>query len=677
MTLGRATWTLAALLSLGGAGCGNILGLDDLHDRSADASGDAPSTDGTTDVTATEASPDAGGDVAAEGGGDATTDAGGDGAMDASADGGDATMGAGADGASDATSDVIADVVGDVAAEAEAAAGGACDAGATCVPANPCDNGSLVCTSGTPTCMDLGTPNTAVTGTTCGTNMVCNDGTCSACTTAAMCTPTNACHVGSTTCTTGVSVCMDTGNDAMNGTSCGVSQVCFDGTCAMCVQGQACPPTANPCHNGSLDCTTGTPTCNDLGTANTGANGTTCGTNMVCDDGTCSPCTSGSSCTPTNVCDLGATSCTTGVSVCADTGNANSSANGTTCATGKICSAGACDTPAVLTLSPTPWNFGSVAAGSTSAVETFTVTNTGQAPSGTLTTGLSGSTPAQFVITSNTCTGTLAGGGTCSIKVEFSPNLAGPYSATLTASATPGGAPTSALAGTSGAPCGELTSDANTVALWHFDEGSGLTTADASGNGHTGTLGDSTTANSADPSWVTGRFGKALFYASANSQYVQGAGSNTFPSNQVTVEFWVNAVSPYGSSGTTSQPFTAGFIDVAVEISTSDILFGVGNGNNWSFQSETTSTLGSGSWHYYAFTYDTVNQWFYVDGTLLGAVSTSPAITLQSTGAYGYQIGGRPANTFLNGTLDEMRLSNTARTTGQIQNYYLSASTCP
>ena len=39
-------------------------------------------------------------------------------------------------------------------------------------------------------------------------------------------------------------------------------------------------------------------------------------------------------------------------------------------------------------------------------------------------------------------------------------------------------------------------SDANTVALYHFDEGTGVTTADASGNGNTGTLVNS-------PTWVT------------------------------------------------------------------------------------------------------------------------------------------------------------------------------
>ncbi|PJF45424.1 MAG: hypothetical protein CUN48_18955, partial [Candidatus Thermofonsia Clade 3 bacterium] len=44
--------------------------------------------------------------------------------------------------------------------------------------------------------------------------------------------------------------------------------------------------------------------------------------------------------------------------------------------------------------------------------------------------------------------------------------------------------------------------DANTRALYRFDEGSGQTTSDASGNGYHLTLGASGGADSADPLWV-------------------------------------------------------------------------------------------------------------------------------------------------------------------------------
>jgi len=50
----------------------------------------------------------------------------------------------------------------------------------------------------------------------------------------------------------------------------------------------------------------------------------------------------------------------------------------------------------------------------------------------------------------------------------------------------------------------EFVNDANTLALYHFDEGVGQTTADASGNFAAAVLGDNNTVETVDPTWVTG-----------------------------------------------------------------------------------------------------------------------------------------------------------------------------
>jgi hypothetical protein len=332
---------------------------------------------------------------------------------------------------------------------------------------------------------------------------------------------------------------------------------------------------------------------------------------------------------------------------------------------------------AALSVTPATFPFATTAPGGNTADQTFTVQNTGQTPSGALTVSLTGTNPTAFVIASDLCSGvTLAGGATCAVKVHFHPGAPGPFSANLSVSATPGGSSAPTLSGTGSGCNGQLSNDANTVALWHFDEGTGLTTADASGNGHTGTLGNSAAPNSADPTWTTGRFGGALSYSSASQQYVQAAGANTFPSNQATLEFWEKASAPYGDgSGGYSQPFTAGFIDFAVNIASNDMEFGVGTGSAWSYQSAATTVLTNGAWHYLAYVYDGTNQLFYIDGTLLKSIVASPATTLGSPSTY--QIGGRPSNTFFNGIIDEMRLSNTARTAAQISAYYTAASACP
>jgi len=53
-------------------------------------------------------------------------------------------------------------------------------------------------------------------------------------------------------------------------------------------------------------------------------------------------------------------------------------------------------------------------------------------------------------------------------------------------------------------PTSQFTTDAQTVALYHFNEGTGQVTADASGNNPDGILGGTLAAEASDPTWVFG-----------------------------------------------------------------------------------------------------------------------------------------------------------------------------
>lgn len=53
-------------------------------------------------------------------------------------------------------------------------------------------------------------------------------------------------------------------------------------------------------------------------------------------------------------------------------------------------------------------------------------------------------------------------------------------------------------------PTTQFASDANTVALFHFNEGAGQTTTDVSSNAFVATLGATTSVETEDPSWATG-----------------------------------------------------------------------------------------------------------------------------------------------------------------------------
>ena len=106
---------------------------------------------------------------------------------------------------------------------------------------------------------------------------------------------------------------------------------------------------------------------------------------------------------------------------------------------------------AALSINPGTFDFDDTEVGTDSAPKTFTVTNTGNIPTGVPTVAL-GSGAADFEISGNTCTAVLAPSATCTVNVKFTPTAAGPATRQLNVSATPGGSTSSALSGTGLAP---------------------------------------------------------------------------------------------------------------------------------------------------------------------------------------------------------------------------------
>jgi len=158
----------------------------------------------------------------------------------------------------------------------------ACAAGTDCTPQGSCLKKTNVCTSGSPVCTDNGN---VQDGLPCGTNLYCNGGKCEPCTNGNGCTPPTApCNKGSVVCSGGTASCTDTGSPANDGTSCGTNLVCKGGACVTCTAGTSCNPNNDPCHVGQTSCATGVQTCDPTGNA---PDTTPCGTNMACKSGAC------------------------------------------------------------------------------------------------------------------------------------------------------------------------------------------------------------------------------------------------------------------------------------------------------------------------------------------------------------------------------------------------------
>src|SRR5262249_15913156 len=76
------------------------------------------------------------------------------------------------------------------------------------------------------------------------------------------------------------------------------------------------------------------------------------------------------------------------------------------------------------------------------------------------------------------------------------------------------------------------------VAYWKFDEGSGTTVSDSSGNGNTGTLVNR-------PLWTTGRVGNALFFDGIDDNITVPDSNSLDLSSSFTLSAWVNPASTF------------------------------------------------------------------------------------------------------------------------------------
>ncbi len=117
--------------------------------------------------------------------------------------------------------------------------------------------------------------------------------------------------------------------------------------------------------------------------------------------------------------------------------------------------------------------FAGLMVGQSGGDATFTLSNTGGTPTGTITVSLGGSNADSFVLVpgEDACTGMVLGaGGMCTVVVRFAPNAGGALSATLSADATPGGLATVDLSGT-GLAAGNLTLSGATTVTTPYDFG--------------------------------------------------------------------------------------------------------------------------------------------------------------------------------------------------------------
>jgi hypothetical protein len=209
---------------------------------------------------------------------------------------------------------------------------------------------------------------------------------------------------------------------------------------------------------------------------------------------------------------------------------------------------------------------------------------------------------------------------------------------------------------------------AGLMGYWKFDEGSGNTVADSSGNGNTGTLYNG-------PVWVDGKYGKALSFDGSSTYVRVEASSSLDVTSQVTVEVWVYARVYVDNVGDNphivSRTYLSGASIHILNIygGTHKVGFGV---NPFPDQQPSTADLPSNVWTHIAMTYDGTYVRFYMNGELDSSYAQSGPIQVTSNWlAFGCmptaRHGGSGTWAFFNGMIDEVRIYNRALSQQEIQ----------
>ena len=193
------------------------------------------------------------------------------------------------------------------------------------------------------------------------------------------------------------------------------------------------------------------------------------------------------------------------------------------------------------------------------------------------------------------------------------------------------------------------------VGRWDFNEGTGTTVNDISGNNNTGTW------NGTGSHWTQGKIGKGGNFNGSDDYVDVGSGSSLDIMDTITVEAWVNITN------------TTSYIIIKNLNSFSNIVYG------WQFDSANERMLfwsngggggsGTGSvntnrWVHVAMAYNKTTIEWYVDGVSSGSNSfTSSLGTTTGSLVFAKRNGTSPS---FNGQIDDVRIYDYARTPAQI-----------
>lgn len=192
------------------------------------------------------------------------------------------------------------------------------------------------------------------------------------------------------------------------------------------------------------------------------------------------------------------------------------------------------------------------------------------------------------------------------------------------------------------------------VADWKFDESSGSTAQDDSGNANHGTLNN--------PGRVAGRIGGALQFDGVDDHVVVSSPTSLALSNYA-ISAWVK----YTTTDTSGGEIASMGDSFALRVQPSGVVktFFHAGGSQWP-SAVTTVTTNDGAWHHLVGQYDGTKLEIYVDGTLRAQQPVTGSISALGSAFYIGQHANGGSNHNFNGTIDQVRVYGRALSSSEV-----------
>jgi hypothetical protein len=194
------------------------------------------------------------------------------------------------------------------------------------------------------------------------------------------------------------------------------------------------------------------------------------------------------------------------------------------------------------------------------------------------------------------------------------------------------------------------------VAAYGFNEGSGSTLADQSGNGNNGTISGAT--------WTTaGKFGNALVFNGTNAVVTVPNSASLQLTTGMTLAAWVYpTTAPTGWRSVVTKNVDRYFLMASSDQGNRPAVGGIWTAGGLNVFG--TAVLAVNTWTHMAATFDGAVVRFYINGV---QVASQPQTTPLASTTGTLQIGGDSyPNEFFAGRIDEVRIYNKALTAAQV-----------